>query len=96
MSVLDIAEQLDGSEFDEDDMFAGLDDSYNDEEWRPNTRNSSSSSDIDVAMMNNSNSNCSLPPPQGESGDIGPEVRVFMNPPSEERTGYATECDDGK
>ncbi len=67
----------------------------NDEEWRP-TRRNSSSSDIDVAMMNNSNSDCSLPPPQGESGVIGPENRVFMDPPTEERAGYATDCDNGK
>ncbi len=78
-------------------MFARLDDSYNDVEWRPNRRNSSSSSDIHVSMMdNNSNSEGSIPPPQGESGHIGPEVRVFMDPPIEERADCATDCDTGK
>ena len=47
-------------------------------------------------MDNNSNSDCSIPPPQGESGHIGPEVRVFMDPPIEERADCATDCDTGK
>ncbi len=73
LSVHDIASQLDDPDT-EEDMFADLDDSYQDEEWKPpGRRDSSSSSDNEVAMRDD-NSDCSLPPPQGESGDIGPSV----------------------
>ena len=91
----DIAQQLDGSDSEQErELFSGLDDSYNDEEWRPNTRRNSSSSE-DMFMDVNSNSDCSLPPPQGESGDTGQEVRVFMDPPLE-TSGNATDVDTGK